>query len=388
MKIAVIGLYYDPNLGDAIICDCVLRNLQEDFPGCRVDLVDIQGRTAFSVPAPSTPEEQRRQARLQRKARVLTALHLSDLRERWVSERIAGNRDFYAELSARNYDLAIFAGGQLFMDWLAPDVTAVLHALRLSRTPVMFNACGTGTSISPGIRRALKQALSESDVRLISCRDHTALLQRRFLPPSLTAVSAPDGALWAAETYGIAHDADSDVIGLGVMHTGQIAPKRLERLYSELMDALEQQGLPFRLFTNGDPNDYALARALLAKRGADADLLLPRPTSPEQLTAQIASLRGMISLRLHSHILAAALNVPAVAVVWDEKLTYFYHSIGHSERCLRPTVDGAAAVQALLLALSQGYDRREIQAQKDFGRSLLRNFIEQEFFHGSQYRTD
>ena len=49
MKIAVIGLYHAPNLGDADNCDCVAAWMREAYPSAQVAVIDIENSRAFLV---------------------------------------------------------------------------------------------------------------------------------------------------------------------------------------------------------------------------------------------------------------------------------------------------------------------------------------------------
>ena len=48
MKIAVIGVYYASNLGDAIICDCVAFWLKKKWPSASIDIIDIENKKEFA----------------------------------------------------------------------------------------------------------------------------------------------------------------------------------------------------------------------------------------------------------------------------------------------------------------------------------------------------
>lgn len=96
---------------------------------------------------------------------------------------------------------------------------------------------------------------------------------------------------------------------------------------------------------------------------------------------QISEFSSLISFRLHSHIVAASLNIPAVGISWDEKIKFFYENIGHKERCLPVGCPAQEVVKALLVACEEGCDRELIQRQRVYARKILLNEINQVIIH-------
>ena len=183
MKVAVIGLYYAPNLGDAVICDCVMDWMREAFPDARIDLVDIEGKTEFPQQA-GMPLRELKIRQVKTKIEYwLTEHRLIDMMYFWNKRDVDARQKYYEKVAKKRYDAAIFAGGQLFMDWLSMDVSAFIKEFDKVHTPVFLNACGTGKAASWRIRNSLKENLSRSAVKFVSSRDDVKRRQRGFMPP-------------------------------------------------------------------------------------------------------------------------------------------------------------------------------------------------------------
>lgn len=366
MNILLLGACDSGNLGDPVICDCVASWLRSHFPVARVTVRDLYCRESRQTAAePSMKDLHTAQAK-QHIIRAATAVGI-DLTCHFEQRRVEHSRDYIEATCAGDYDAVVFAGGQMFMDRYALFLEAHVKRFQARNIPVFFNACGTGPARSRQIARRLKQTLESPCVKFISCRDNAALVA--------SCLETFDPALSAAQVYGISRGENADTIGLGVICNQAAPEKEQTRFWQKLVRELERRGQKWQFFTNGDPADMAYARAVLASMpelaGREAELLHPRDTEPEALMRTIAGYRGVLAFRLHSHILAASLGVPSVALVWDEKLPFFFEKIGHPERCFRMGSGGEAILAALDRAEKEGYDRGLLDAQAKAARDQL-----------------
>jgi len=380
MKIAVIGVYYASNLGDAVLCDCVAEWIKADIPNAEIDVIDIEGKTKF--------EEQKDTS-----MRILKRRHRNLIWDYWQTKH--GIRDrvyyfnqidvesevrqrFYDGIANRNYDAVVFAGGQLFMDWLSVDLCEFLKRFQKKKIPVFFNACGTGISISKKVQSLLREQLLSDNVKLISSRDDVSQIRRLYLDGSKRVIATYDPALWVSEVYPVNMKKEK-VVGLGVMYSDHTSFKKLTKFWMKLIRELEKRNIKWKMFCNGAIDDYNFGKHVLQKMGLDVKTYLcDYAKEPSELIDQIASFDSLISFRLHSHIIAASLDIPAVAIVWDDKLRFFYRHLGHEERV--KTIDESATeiLDTLKQAKEEGYDRRLIQKQKHFARVLLIDTIKKE----------
>ena len=374
MKLLVLGWYYSSNLGDAVICDCVADMLRSHYPQAQICIRDIVGHSAFpknEITDLNVLDQQRRRQRL----RILAT------RLGW--DKLLCHRQWYLDyfreeidrLGSEDCDAVVFAGGQMFMDDLALYVEALTARFSARNIPVFFNACGTGPSWSRAIRSRLGKALSGDSVKLVSCRDDTALVDRWCGKGDGFVIPTADPALEASRIYGVSRDPNAETVGLGVLFPFSLEPRLVMSFWRRLIRQLERQHIPWKLFTNGSGADTAFARKILNSlpelSGQTEKRLCPPPQTPRELVQTIAQFKSLISFRLHSHILACSLDIPTVALVWDRKVPLFFEKIGQPERCLPLKASPKRVLQTLEQAEKVGYDREKITAQSDRAQALL-----------------
>lgn len=360
MKLLVLGAYDSSNLGDPIICDCVAFWLRGHFPHGKTVVKDVLPRGKSGE---ADLQKMRRYWLRNRLRRMMTGMLHVDLVYRQYSRWIAKSEAYMDALCAEDYDAVVFAGGQMFMDRYTLFLAEIVRRFRARNIPVFFNACGTGPAYSPKIARVLKETLKSPNVRYVSSRDNAALVTEKYAPCRETF----DPALTAAEVYGVSKAEKADTIGLGVIFNQEISEEKQTVFWQKLVRELDRRGEKWQFFTNGDPLDMAYARLLLTTmpghRGNEEKLLRPRDTEPEALVRTIAGYRSILSFRLHSHILAASLDVPSVAMVWDRKLPFFFEKVGHPERCFRVDSDPVTVLDTLSRAEREGHNRELLSQQ-------------------------
>lgn len=379
MKIAVIGVYYASNLGDAIICDCVAFWLRDRWPSAEIDIIDIENKKGFAEQTDTSLKTlQYRNWKLQWDY-WQTRHHIRDRVYYWNKVDVESRQDFYDEVVGRHYDAAVFAGGQLFMDWLSVDVTEFLKRFEKTGTPVYFNACGMGISVSDKIRKSLYHYLMRDNVKLLSSRDDKEQIERLYLKNRKKVLKTFDPALWTADVYPVDSTASGHMVGLGIMYSNHAPLGKITRFWLRLIRELNEKGIRWKMFCNGAIDDYNYAAYILNKAGlSKEDNLYDCPRDPVELIEQITSFQSLISFRLHSHIVAVSYHIPAVAVVWDEKLRFFYRNLGHEERCRTINDKADTVMKALRTAEREGYDINLIEEEKSFSRQLLLEALSRE----------
>lgn len=379
LKLAVIGLYYALNLGDAVICDCVIKWLQNEYPNAKIDLVDIEGKKGFVYTPPSSIRNLYiRQWKL-RGEYWLTQKGICDRIYYWNKVDIESRQMFYDHVASQEYDGVIFAGGQLFMDWLSLDIVEFLKRFRLKKIPVFFNACGAGISVSTEIQKQLAKELLDENVKFISSRDDVRKIEQRYLFGQKTVQRTFDPALWSNSTYPV-YTNQTVAVGLGIMNCSEIGYRKLIHFWIGLIREIEKRGIQWKLFCNGDPDDYRLCSYILNKLNRDQNqYLCPRPQTPQELVNTIAAFQSMITFRLHSHIIGSSFYIPAVAIVWDEKIRFFYRQLGLEERCMEIKDQPNIILNRLEEAVKLNYKKEIIESQKQYSHSLLLKAINHHF---------
>lgn len=379
MKILVLGAYNSPNLGDPVICDCVADTLRRHYPEAEICCRDLLDRQP-PQPGQDTPLRAGQKTHLRRKLRFWVTKHTSfDASLRRELRRVQYHGAYLNDLCGQSWDLAVVAGGQLFMDSYALFVEAVIRRLTNQGVPVICNAVGIGPSCSESVCARLGAALKHPLVTHISCRDDAALAETRY-HPGKPIHSTTDPALYADRTYGVRRDPESQTVGLGVLFPGFTPARETLRFWQDVIRALEARQIPWQMFTNGDPLDLSYVRAILASmpelQGGEEAVIRPCDTKPGDLVRTLAGYGSIIAARLHSNIIAVSLNIPAVGVVWDQKLPAFYAKLGCAERCCGVETSAEAVVDNLLNAQRQGYDRSRVENQRQAAETMLLHAVE------------
>ncbi len=367
MRILVLGVYYANNLGDAVICDCVAQRLKKTFPDAEVELRDLKARYSFQ------PLVEHLMPKLKQEYRRAFARHFVTSYLHWDKEkkheeiRLNGSKEYIKQLCSEKWDAVVFAGGQLFQDGFILFLHEFVQYLEKQNVPVFFNACGTGPAWSPFVRNRLTETLMSQAVKLISTRDNRQLILKRYMKGcSKPVLQVSDPALWSGTIYGIEKQKNSQLLGLGVMYAPNVNIAKETKFWIRLIRYLNNKSVKWQIFINGGAEDLTYAKHLLEQlpEGEYRNMEIAVPSQPCELVSLIASYKSIISFRLHSHIIAASLGIPGAAIVWDEKLSFFYDKIGHPERCLTVQSKPEIVWKTLMLAEKQGIDSIEIDRQR------------------------
>jgi len=230
------------------------------------------------------------------------------------------------ELLVKNsFDLAVFAGGSLFMDYFAGVIGDIVTALAKKNVPVIFHACGM-SQLTSDTRKILYRAIHRPNVKWISLRDSYDLFVNQF-SPQCPVVETYDTALLTSHFYrqGAAKQFD---YGIGLISISKYTP-----FQKELLKWARNSGKTWRVFTNGSCADYLFAQSLLEELNIPSEYLAARPQTPQELVAMISSFRQVLSFRMHSQIVASSLGIPSFGFAWDPKITRFYCKLGFPNNC-------------------------------------------------------
>lgn len=372
-KILLIGEHFSENLGDGVICQTVQHLIQQEHPDATFFYSDLSGRKAFKQQRLNVAKKRHWLTFKAKKKAVSLIKKHPYLHHSFLH----GDRKMLAtikEKSQQDYDFAVFAGGQLLMDYFSFSISRHLHFLNKRQTPTFFNACGMGSIRSKGFQKILQRALAKEVVSAISVRDDVAGVNQKLLQRArLKATSSYDPALWAKEAFQI-QKKDSETIGLGVISTNKERDDQLIQLYQKVIRQLDAKKIRWTLFCNGSLEDQVLALQIAEHSGHDASVVAPRPESPKALVELISRYRSIISFRLHSHIIAASLGVPSVAITWDNKVDFFFEHLRCGDRVFKYDSKPQDMLHKLTEAETEGYDDCLIQQQKEESRlNLLKN---------------
>lgn len=360
MKILVIGEKFSDNLGDGVICDSVAYLIKQKYVHAKITFADISGREGFNTSIIKSSSYNRRKIQLTKKiiAKAIGFLGV-DINYFKFRRRSKSIMNYVNNICASNYDLAIFAGGQLLKDTFVFPIKAFVEKLREKNTPIIFNAVGVGTIDSPKMRNILRESLLSQNVRWISTRDDINWINQ-LIENKKKIIRTSDPAVWSANVY-TANKKENDVVGLGIMYVNDMRLKELYRFWTDIVSKLNEKKIKWKMFCNGSVNDYLFAKDLLISLGYSGieleKRLVKRPVSPEELVNIISNFKSIISFRLHSHIIAYSLDIPGVALVWDPKVRFFYKSLNMDYRCKSIDESSEDILNTLYRSESEGYNQ-------------------------------
>ena len=252
-----------------------------------------------------------------------------------------------AETLIEESDLILVGGAPMF-NFLYQNFyerTAVtLELAEKHQKPVLFSAIGVeGYSDTNEKCQRLKKTLNLDCVRQITTRDDFQALQNYRENENLVIGKVADPAVFSSKVFE-AFRADrghgeKKKIGIFILRQGGFVDNKVPfsrdnavSLWLDLLQELEARGYDYELTTSGHFADEAFLDYLIRKHGVREDKCTFNINTPEQLIETISSCDAVISTRLHPSIVSFALDVPSLGIVWNQKVTGFYESIGYRDR--------------------------------------------------------
>lgn len=237
-------------------------------------------------------------------------------------------------------DIVIIGGGQLLQNnnWSFPlDLHLVATILETLNKPLFIVGCGVGGKNWDVLSKfCLRALLKYKNLQGIYVRDEQSIknLNDNF---SVSSTFIPDPAITIADHLKKDRTLKNSDLRLGL---GIISPSMLNRnkhlvkyskddhinFWTDMINKLENKGYKLSLFTTGDRSDYFFAEELKSKCKLEFGIeieLYPNANTLEQLTEQMLSFNKIISMRLHSHIIAYSYQIPSYGVIWDNKVEEF-----------------------------------------------------------------
>lgn len=390
-KIALVGLNYDSNLGDPIIYDSckflVERILEKhNISEYKIISLDMSGRTSYTETFYLKEDKVVRRIRdIQTKLLgcviklIPSSVKLKRLR--WYTSSHYHDIVAYYEKNLRDVDIIILVGGGLIKykyQGINYYIEEIVKIAEENSIPLMVNAAGVeGFDEKDANCQNLRKALNKKCINIITTRDDLDTLKNKYIYNQQIIIDrVSDSATWISEAYNINKKNDADVIGLGVVRSKifkdngiDIDEKDLLELWAGIIKELEVKKEKWILFTNGHKDDYDFAIKLIKYIGMESniqDRIIDKPKDPKILVNTISRFKGIIGCRLHACIIAYSLDVPAVGLVWNDKLKLFGSCINYSDRFIEHNNFNAQyIVQQLEKAIEQGYDFEEKKIYKD-----------------------
>lgn len=332
-RFLISGYYGFENLGDEAILSALTHQLRARRPDAVI--------TALSA----APE--RTAARL-----GIAAIGRTDLRA-------------IAKAARRPGTVFLSGGGSLLQDVTGPLSVPYYLGVLLTAQAAGARSMFLGQGVGP-----LNRFLSRAFVGAVARRAHAltvrdsasaSLLARCGVPegrieltadPVLALPAAPAEAGAAAITEA-GLDPAKPIIAVSVRPWATWYEKQLKAFSAVLAQAAEAHGAQLLLLPFHRPDDNALIAELADSLSRPEShhlkvATLERAPSPEVMLAVLAHARVVVGMRLHALIMAAAVGVPAVGLVYDPKVEAFCARAGYPVVPSVTALEDSEAFAALL----------------------------------------
>lgn len=233
-------------------------------------------------------------------------------------------------------DILISGGGSLLQDKTSTrSLLYYLTVIKLAKhlhKPVFLYANGIGPLNREVNRKKVKQCLDRCD--LITLRDEESLQVLRslgILRDDIIITGDPVFTLTEAESrrkplreLGVSRDAH--VVGISVRR--QPKTDHFVKEFAVLCDRLvREQGKTIVFLVMQESEDEPVSRQIQALMEEES-FLAKTPGDPAAMLTMIRDMDALVSMRLHTIIFAANVNVPTVGCVYDPKVAALLNQLG------------------------------------------------------------
>lgn len=333
-KVAVVGLYTLPNMGDRILCDCTEYLIKQFDPEIEIVQLDVNPRFEWMYEG-FDHYKYRKSKELKKKLEKRYKYNDTGLK-RYVQERFMWRLREYSKYkrTLAGVDAIVFCGGgfvKFRTQGLNYYVEMITEYANRKHIPVMFNAIGVEGYDDSDIRCAmLKKHLNMRCVKSITTRDDYNRLKQYIRRDDIDHAMVGDPALWSPECYGIERIDDPEKIGVNLIRAkifgdygNTRTPDEIHDFYVALITELRKRNLDIELFSNGMPGDQKMGKKLVEEMGLPESMLRDAPETGSELMQIVASYRAVFGARLHACITSFALGVPVTGMIWNEKARFF-----------------------------------------------------------------
>lgn len=226
-------------------------------------------------------------------------------------------------------DVLISGGGSLLQDKTSTRsllyYLAVIRLAKLMKKPVFLYANGIGPLTQNRNRRMVRRCIERCD--RITLRDQESLTELRSLGVTRKDIEITGDPVFTMQVDAAASaplselgvPAGAAVVGISVRRLPQ--EERFVGQFAKLCDRLVlEQGKTVVFLVMQESGDEETCQRI-RREMTQTSYLAKAPGEPEKMLAMIRDMEMVISMRLHTLIFAAAVNVPVVGCVYDPKVS-------------------------------------------------------------------
>lgn len=392
-KIAVIGLYSIPNMGDLILCETSQFLIREYGKKNDIDYEIIPMDLCPRFPSDYHGVEYIKY-RLSRKMKTIASKKFAyedgtayRYRYEYTMWKLRLKRYYMRTL--KNVDAIVFAGGGFLKfrtQGLNYYVEMVVDIALKYQIPVMMNGVGIEGYDETDIRcQKLKKAINTGIIKSITTRDDIDTLKGNYIVnPEIKIDRVGDPALWTPECYDVVCDEERNVFGINIIrgnifkdYGNNVSAEDVSIFYKNLINELNSRNLDWVLFSNGMPGDQKFGENILRDLGIDSgERLLSAPKTSMELLNMIKTFKCIFGARLHACITAYSMDVQVVGFIWNEKTRMFSEIIDKRNNFFEEyEMDAKKIADRMVAASEETYDKKIREENKRLTVQYLEDFL-------------
>lgn len=343
MKIGVVGLYSNKNIGDYLLVESAKFLLKKHSPDVALKDVDVDPRDLVIFSGRRKVNLKLFEALTRSKKLIFPVLRMPAFQYyyEYFSWWIKVNW-FYKE-AIKDVDCLVIAGGG-FLKFKTQGLNyldeLIIKIAKKRNIPVMFSAVGIEGYDDKDIRcQKLKKAINSDIVKVITTRDDIDTLRDKYITNKNTVTDlVGDPVFWLQDCFSIRKKPEANKIGINLinpnnykMYGGDADYFKVDNFYKNLIQELRMRNVDFYLFSNGMEVDQKFGYRLIYAMNLPKDRLIRRPLDSPEFLEVISEFKVILAARMHAGIVAYALNIPKVGLIWSEKIEFLSNIIGERE---------------------------------------------------------
>ncbi|MDD6481408.1 MAG: polysaccharide pyruvyl transferase family protein [Lachnospiraceae bacterium] len=294
-----------------------------------------------------------------------------------------------AEKAIQEADLVLFGGAPVFNYHYQNFYERTAITLELAKKydkPVIFSAIGVESYDEKSKKcQRLKATLNFDCVKQITTRDGLEALEKYIEKDDITIGRVSDPAVFCAPVFSNyatkknekkrffsrvsleENENKKKKIGIFVLRANGFKDNHVDfsreeaaELWLDVIRELKKREYDYELLSSGHFGDESFLDYLIRNYNVSQSKCVFNMNLPEILLKQMSDYDGVITCRLHPSIISFSMNIPAVSLVWNSKVTGFYNGIGYPNRAIeRPDFNAEEIVNRLEQAMDEGISKDE-----------------------------
>lgn len=344
-KIAILGLTSNENIGDYLLVESAKFLVTKIQPEARLTDIDVDPRDLDIYSGRRMINLKLFEILTRYEKAVFAVIGSQRLRYYYQYFYWWIKLNWYYKSVLRGYDGIIIAGGG-FLKFKTQGLNyldeLIIKIAQKRNIPVMFNAVGIEGYSETDIRcQRLKKTINSSIVKVITTRDDIETLQNNYIiNKEITTERVGDPVFWLRDMMSIDNKKNRSTGRIGInlvnpnnfaRYGGSVNKYTVENFYKNLIQELNQHDADFYLYTNGMQVDQDFGERLLKSMNLPHYRLLRKPETSADFVQMTMGFDVIMSGRMHAGIVAYALDIPLLGLIWGEKIDFFAKITGIRE---------------------------------------------------------